>query len=103
MMNLLFKLFSTTEKYKCEECWENNYTKPSQNLLQKLFKHMAIVCLFFGTRLGTCQKLPQGERGVERGRILIFSALHKGGSLKTEPLKREGHKNLSHNFHKGGS
>jgi hypothetical protein len=42
--------------------------------------------------LGTCQKLPGGGGGCRKGEGLIFSALQKGGSLKTEPLKREGHK-----------
>jgi hypothetical protein len=52
---------------------------------------------------GLVRNYQGGGRGAERARVFFFSALQKGGSLKTEPLKREGHKILSHNFHKGGS
>jgi hypothetical protein len=57
--------------------------------------------LWFDPRFRDLSEITRGGGWCRKGEGLIFSALQKGGSLKTEPLKREGHKNLNHNFHKG--
>jgi hypothetical protein len=56
----------------------------------------------FWNSIRDLSEITTGGEGCRKGEGPNFSALQKGGSLKTEPLKREGHKNLSHNFHKGG-
>ena len=44
---------------------------------------------------GTCQKLAGGEGGVEtEGGSQLFETAEKGGVIKNEPLKGEGHANM---------
>jgi hypothetical protein len=78
MMNLLFKLFSTV-KYKCEECWENNYTKPLKTYYKSYLNTWLLYVCFLELNKGLVRNY-QGKApnffSPSKGWVVI----EKGGS-----------------------